>query len=499
MRLIGVLPHCLPALKKGRCDWVAEPGSTEIPDTARCAQALRQFGLSGNSQRTTAVVAARHDVVVACKERITSDPISMILGVTGVDAFETLRVCKPALNSSAFVEALGPGVRFGYFDFDAGLVNMADDVMRALGSFYDAAGDGAEVGEDVIDVHLVDVEIARELAGTSESDSSSSHLHYDSFGDVDEDVAFVGGRMVLSYSGGLAVVADGGQVRDRGSFNRQYSQFNTGSVGGAFAPVFFSTGSTQHGNAVRMLSVAWPMLAGIRASGGIVLPEMPDSMKDEIESGYSGLIDLDADSLLVQDMSLWFIEANLDVLFPDNQGITDALKTSLLVFVGLGNHLTMPTVYHEKSSYGGSDAVRVALALLRTWISDYFDKEDCCVGCCGGRTQVTVSDLSAVFNEGLGEVRVRAKRVEASDASGDKRREWRQAKRASTSEHDEFTRREPRIPETRTACSLARRSFPRSPRIPAPSGSFTRTNLVPLRSTLAHARFARRRSATTIC
>jgi ABC-type multidrug transport system ATPase subunit len=420
MRLVGSLPSCLEALKKGSCSEVKNKNG-DVPDTAHCARALRQFGLVGHKRGVENAIQDRLGRAALCSDQITNHPLSITLATTGVDAMDMLRVCSEAVRHDDAMAVINPeglgycgisrrqlheaeplGHDHRYFmsqktgnceSYDKVVVKAApEDVMRAINDYY-VSHNSTET--HIMNLHLTDVEVVRQLAAFEENDSSSAFLHHDAFMNPQDDVVFVGGNMILSYEGAKAVIFDADQIRDATAFNRQYAQFNAPTAGGPYAPVFLSTKSPLYANSIKAFAKAWPMLG---APQPIVLPKIPDSVKAEKKAGYGALKDLDATSAVASDLATWFIEANLDHLFPKHQGITDSLKAALGVFVTLGNFLTPPTSYHSASGYLGTDGIQVAKALLGGWVKDYYTDHS---GYEDGSGQNHMEAIVATYNEGL--------------------------------------------------------------------------------------------------
>ena len=224
------------------------------------------------------------------------------------------------------------------------------------------------------DLQLIEVEAIRGIAnvdtGGYKSSTSNTLMFVDTFGHPEDYIPFVGGEIVQSHSGVLEVIRDEDQLRSSGAFNRQPGSFNSPSVGSDYTSVMLSTASDEYTGTINTYAAVWPMLA---TKSKIVLPKLPEKMSDKIKSGR-GFEKLEAASLQ-QDLALWFIEANLDHLFPEHQGITDTLKGSLVLFLGLGWQLTAPTVYHKKSSQLGADGIEIARLNLAIWIEEYFGEE----------------------------------------------------------------------------------------------------------------------------
>lgn len=207
-----------------------------------------------------------------------------------------------------------------------------------------------------------------QIADHVDSGTNNSFLPVTTFGTPENDVPFVGGSIVMNHANALAVMNDVNQLRDGDSFNRQPGQFNSPNVGSPYGSVMSSSGTADYLNAKRMMSKAWPMLTN---RTDIVLPALPQSFTDKLKEGRLNNLE----EGVSQDMALWFIEANLNHLHPNHQGITDKLKLSLLTFVGLGWQLCSPTAFHKISGNVGADGINLARLLLAEWLEVYYAEE----------------------------------------------------------------------------------------------------------------------------
>ncbi|GMH68075.1 hypothetical protein TrST_g11425 [Triparma strigata] len=377
MRLASVLPHCLGALRSGKCRDSDE-------DERDCPRALRQFGFAGDAPnaRKRSLQAAK------CKDKIKLNTLSATLQITEIDAMDLLRVCAAKINNTEATDLLGefrPCPRFdgpgnyrdtlGYCrSVKTDIVQKAPEIIRSISRHY-GPGERRELSTPsgvnttlLKDVHLVDSEAARAIADLADSGTNNSYLPVTTFGNPYEDVPFVGGSIVMDHAKALAVIKDEAQLRDGDSFNRQPGQFNSPIVGSPYGSVMSSSGTVDYLNAKRMMSKAWPMLTN---RTDIVLPELPKSFTDKLKEGRLNNLE----ESLSQDMALWFIEANLAHLHPNHQGITDKLKLSLLTFVGLGWQLCSPTAFHKISGNVGADGINLARLLLAEWLEEYYGEE----------------------------------------------------------------------------------------------------------------------------
>lgn len=354
MRLVSVLPWCVDAVLEKSC-----VGGSEEADM--CGKALRQFGLAGPTSKAKrrALTAAK------CRPKILADPKSVVLRVGEVDPLTLLKLCSSIINSTKVDEHL--------VDVEASF-----DVVKVVGGVENMLEMISTEREQEVgltrDLQLIEVEAIRGIAnldtGGYKSSTSSTLMFVDTFGHPVSYIPFVGGEIVHSHSGVLEIIRDEDQIRSRGAFNRQPGSFNSPSVGSDHTSVMLSTASDEYAGTIRVYSAVWPMLG---TKSKIVLPELPEEMSEKIKSGR-GFEKLEAAGLQ-QDMALWFIEANLDHLFPNHQGITDTLKGSLVLFLSLGWQLTAPAVYHEKSSQLGADGIEIARLNLAVWIEEYFGEE----------------------------------------------------------------------------------------------------------------------------
>uniref|UniRef100_A0A7S2VVU3 ABC transporter domain-containing protein n=1 Tax=Triparma pacifica TaxID=91992 RepID=A0A7S2VVU3_9STRA len=354
MRLVSVIPWCIDAVLEGKC-----VGGSEEAD--RCAKALRQFGLAGPTDKAKgrAVTAA------SCRGKMSEFSNSVLLRVGEVDATSVLALCSEVIDSAEMDDLLVGAVP----SFNVGkLVGGVKKMLKMISAEREQE-DGLKR-----DLQLIEVEAIRAIANTDtngyDSFTDSTLMLLDTFGTPENYVPFVGGELIQSHKGVLEVMRDEDQLRSVGAFNRQPGQFNSPSVGSDHTSVMLSTKSEGYEGSIRMYAAVWPMLG---TKSNIVLPKLPEEMSEKIKEGKS-FEKLEAAGLQ-EDMALWFIEANLDHLFPNHQGITDSLKGSLVIFLGLGWQLTTPRVYHEKSGHLGADAINIARQQLALWIEEYFGEE----------------------------------------------------------------------------------------------------------------------------
>jgi hypothetical protein len=329
MRLISSLPHCLDAIRRGSC------GDDD------CKRALRQFGLVGNSTKEK----MRLSKALKCGNKIKSDPLSVILRVSGFNALDLLGICGndnsvKSINSFLCGRNNDEGRYLSLHSnecehVNSTLLDKTPEMLRLISAYYGRAGDDDVISNDtktlMLDLHLVDVEAVRLLA------PNVTELYLLAFGDWRmqressqlarlpiTDVPFVGGPIVMNYRDVLRAIREPDQQRSAASFARQVGQFNQPAVGSSRLSVMLSTRSKAHGNAMAMVAAAWPML---RVRTTILLPALGDELEHQIKATFMGISsELET---VKQDMATWVFQANLDHLFPDNQGMTGEVSTKL--------------------------------------------------------------------------------------------------------------------------------------------------------------------------
>lgn len=178
-------------------------------------------------------------------------------------------------------------------------------------------------------MHLIDVEVVRGLIDIGKSGiATSSDVHVSAFGYAADSVPFVGGRLVLGHAAALAVLRDDHQERGNASFNRQV-QYYALHMGSPHTSVMLGSGLQAHRNARKMMAAAWPMLTQRQS---IILPALPESVAAKIENtGFSKV----AVAAVLEDVGLWFIEANLDHLFPTVRAWTSCSGAHVPYFCSL--------------------------------------------------------------------------------------------------------------------------------------------------------------------
>jgi hypothetical protein len=216
------------------------------------------------------------------------------------------------------------------------------------------------------DVHLTDVEFARELAANPKSGITRHILEMVAF-DGSSVVPFIDGPYLLSHAAVSSAISQTNQGRAKSAF---FSGTEVVSdAWGVNGPTQESTNTGAHTNARQAAMAAWPVLSG---SDYITIDPLPKSIKEAAANSNGDLSKIDNDTY--EQLTRYVAGAVLGQLYPGCV-IDDGLLAAFASIAVFQVQVVAPKKYHSLAGQFSADTLRISRKVFMNWVESYYGEE----------------------------------------------------------------------------------------------------------------------------